>query len=61
MIPERSALPEQLLASGGRLLDQPPAKPNRHFERSKPTFSSRFAPANRSAYEERNLSSILPL
>src|SRR5260370_29643905 len=29
----------------------------RHFERSRPTFSSRFAPAKRSACAERNLSS----
>src|SRR6266851_2835390 len=31
--------------------------PHRHFERSRPTFSSRFAPAKRSACAERNLSS----
>src|SRR5713226_2312694 len=33
------------------------AHPPRHFERSRPTFSSRFAPAKRSACAERNLSS----
>src|SRR6266481_1298082 len=27
----------------------PPAPPHRHFERSRPTFSSAFAPANASA------------
>src|SRR5260370_27166021 len=31
--------------------------PHRHFERSGPTFSSAFAPANASACVERNLSS----
>src|SRR6266446_5406161 len=31
--------------------------PHHHFERSRPTFSSAFAPANASACAERNLSS----
>ena len=34
----------------------PPPTPHRHFERSRPTFSSAFAPANPSACAERNLS-----
>ncbi len=39
-----------------------PAHTNhRHFERSRPTFSSAFAPANASAYAERNLSSLRAL
>jgi len=38
-----------------------PPMPHRHFERSRPTFSSVFAPANASACAERNLSSSSPL
>src|SRR5207248_8739314 len=33
-------------------------KPTRHFERSRPAFSSAFAPANAQACAERNLSSL---
>src|SRR6266478_6433427 len=33
----------------------------RHYERSRPIFSSAFAPANASAYAERNLSSLRAL
>src|SRR6266850_180062 len=36
----------------------PPPPPPRHFERSRPTFSSAFAPANASACVERNLSAL---
>src|SRR5712692_3404411 len=36
----------------------PTHPPSRHFERSRPTFSSAFAPAKASACAERNLSSL---
>jgi hypothetical protein len=45
----------------GRLfLPHPDLSPHRHFERSRPIFSSAFAPANASACVERNLSSLRP-